>query len=151
LLILDGVARTLDPDFNTVEQVRPFIQRLQRDKYRPSTLLRELRRFSSSTFRLLHGLPRDIATIVSKLKQGTLTIEFEHKGLEGLTRELDRTSNRISFSLITAALIVGSSIIVLANRGPQYLGLPMLGLIGYVIAGLMGVWLIIIILRSGNL
>ena len=64
---------------------------------------------------------------------------------------LDKVSNRVAFSLVIAALIVGSSIIMQADKGPILFDFPVLGVIGFVAAGIMGLWLAIAILRSGRL
>ncbi len=65
--------------------------------------------------------------------------------------ELDRASNRVAFSLIIAALIVGSSFILTLSTGPMFFGYPLLGIVGYSFAGVLGIWLVIAILRSGRL
>jgi ubiquinone biosynthesis protein len=83
-------------------------------------------------------LPKDLSLIFSKIKKGTLRVEFEHRGLENLISQMDKVSNRIAFSLIIAALIIGSSIIMQTNKGPLFLGFPMLGIIGFIIAAIMG-------------
>ena len=82
---------------------------------------------------------------------GKLRVEFSHVGLENLSQEMDRSSNRISFSLIISAIIVGSSLIVNLGRGPLLYGFSTLGIIGFFIAGLLGLWLAVSILRSGRL
>jgi ubiquinone biosynthesis protein len=86
-----------------------------------------------------------------KLLHGKLRVEFSHVGLEHLSQEMDRSSNRISFSLIISAIIVGSSLIVNLGRGPLLYGFSTLGIIGFFIAGLLGLWLAVSILRSGRL
>jgi ubiquinone biosynthesis protein len=90
-------------------------------------------------------------TVFDKLKKGTLKVEFEHRGLENLITELDKDSNRIAFSVIVAAIIVGSSLIIQSDKGPQLFSYPLIGILGYVIAGFIGLWLLIAILRSGRL
>jgi ubiquinone biosynthesis protein len=80
-----------------------------------------------------------------------LKVEFEHRGLENLITELDKDTNRIAFSVIVAAIIVGSSLIIQSDKGPHLFGYPLIGIIGYVIAGFMGLWILIAILRSGRL
>ena len=64
---------------------------------------------------------------------------------------MDKSSNRISFSLVISALIIGSSLIVMTNRGPLINGFPVLGIVGFVFAGFLGLGLAIGVLRSGRL
>ncbi len=151
LVEIESVGEILDEDFNMVKLVKPFVQKLVLEKYSPKRITREVRAFAEVLYDLALSLPKDLKTIFDKLKKGTLRVEFEHRGLENLITVLDKVSNRISFSVVIAALIVGSSLIVQTDKGPHLLGMPVFGIIGYVIAGFMGFWLAIAILRSGRL
>jgi len=99
---------------------------------------------------LLRIMPRELELILRRMRRGRMAIEFQHRGLERLIQEMDRSSNRLSFSLIIASLIVGSSLIMFLNKGPYFLGYPLLGIIGYVFAAIPGVGLALAILRSGK-
>jgi ubiquinone biosynthesis protein len=96
-------------------------------------------------------VPRDIVQILEKARDDRLQIQFVHKNLDYFVHEMDRSSNRLSFAIVIAALIVGSSLIVQRGGGPQLLGMPALGLVGFVAAAVFGLWLAIGILRSGRL
>ena len=78
-------------------------------------------------------------------------IKISHKGLDNLVVTLDRLSNRIAFTLIITAIIVGSSLIIRIDKGPKLFDYPALGIVGYILAGVLGLWLVIAILRSGKL
>ncbi|HEX7319710.1 MAG TPA: AarF/UbiB family protein [bacterium] len=151
LVEIESVGEILDMDFDMVKLVKPFVQKLVLEKRSPKRIAREVRAFVEVLYDLALSLPKDLKIIFNKLKKGTLRVEFEHRGLENLLTELDKISNRISFSVVIAALIVGSSIIVQTDKGPHLFGLPVFGILGYVIAGFMGLWLAIAILRSGRL
>jgi len=151
LITVEGVSRELYPDFNVLVQAKPFAQNLLKNQYSPKKIAREIKKLSKSLYKFLSSLPKDMNLILGKVKKGKLRIEFEHKGLENLIFQMDKVSNRIAFSVVIAALIVGSSIIMQAGRGTLFLGLPMLGMIGFLVAAIMGLWLAIAILRSGKL
>jgi ubiquinone biosynthesis protein len=63
----------------------------------------------------------------------------------------DRISNRISFAIVLAAQIIGSSLIVLADIPPKWHEIPIIGLSGFLVAGVMGFWLLVSILRRGKM
>jgi ubiquinone biosynthesis protein len=147
----EEVGRKLDPEYNFLVEAEPFVRRVLRKPYEPQSILRELLKIGRDLHRLLALLPRDLESILQKVRQGQLALEFRHKGLEKMITELDRSSNRISFSLIIAALIVGSSLIMRLEVGPSLFGYSILGIAGFLIAGLLGLWLVIAILRSGRL
>jgi ubiquinone biosynthesis protein len=67
-----------------------------------------------------------------------------------LLRGQDRTSNRLSLAMVLASLVVGSSLIVHSGIPPLWYGIPVIGLVGFLVAGLMGFWLLFSILRRGK-
>ncbi|HHT9138078.1 MAG TPA: ABC1 kinase family protein [Candidatus Wunengus sp. YC60] len=151
IVTIDGVARQLDPDFNTIAHSRPFVERLVHERHDPKRIFKDVALYSSELLEILKVIPKDTYEIIKKIKTGTLKIEFEHMGLTKLITEMDKSSNRISFSMVISALIIGSSLIIMANKGPLIYGLPVLGILGFVFAGLLGLGLAIGILRSGRL
>jgi ubiquinone biosynthesis protein len=151
MVIIEGVGVELDPDFDMVKLVRPFVRKLVVRRRSPGTVFKELKKFLEILYDWALSFPKDLKIVFDKLKKGTLKVEFEHRGLEGLINELDRVSNRIAFSVIVAGIIIGSSLIIQSDKGPHLFGYPLVGILGYIIAGLMGFWLLIAILRSGRL
>lgn len=151
LITIEGVGKKISPDFNAVTQAKPFVERLVKERCSTKNIIKGLRGFLKGLYILMNLLPKDLTLILNKIKKGTLHIEFEHKGLEDLISQMDKVSNRIAFSLVIAALIIGSSIVIQINKGPMFLDFPILGVLGFVTAGIMGLWLAITILRSGKL
>lgn len=150
LSIIETTGRQLYPDFDMLSTAKPFIQKLLRKRFAPQELLKKSNIIFQESIELIEQLPQDLIDILRKIKEGKLKFGFEHRGLEKLTQEIDRSSNRLSFSLIIAALIIGSSLILQQEIGPFIFGYPILGIIGYVLASVLGLGLIISILRSGK-
>jgi ubiquinone biosynthesis protein len=148
---MEGIARQLDPEFNTIAHTRPFVERLVHERYDPRRILGDVVFYSSELVDILKVIPKDVSDIMKKVKAGTLKIEFEHIGLSRFITEMDKSSNRVSFSLVISALIIGSSLIIMANKGPLVYGFPVLGILGFVFAGFLGLGLAIGVLRSGRL
>ncbi len=144
---VEGLGLLLDPDFNMIEKVEPFIRDLQMQRIHPKKLMGDF--LASST--LLKGVPFELYDLLRQLKSGKARIGVDHQGLEPLIFGMERSSNRISFALIIAALIVGSSLIMMTRPGPTLFELPLLGLLGYALAGFLGLWLLVWIRRSGRL
>jgi len=94
---------------------------------------------------LASRLPEDVNVILSKFRQGKFQVRVQHEHLETLNKTLDKSSNRISFALIIAALLIGSSMLVAQEN------LQQVGMFGYFIAAVFGVWLLISIIRGGKL
>ena len=151
LVTVESIGRQLDPDFNMFEHLTPFIDKLVRERLTPASLSKEISDLAQSYGVMLKRIPWDIKELINRLNQNKFRIDLHHQGLEKLIADLDKSSNRISFSLLIAALIVGSSLIMQTEKGPFLFGFPVLGFLGYLIAGFLGLWLAIAILRSGKL
>ncbi len=151
LATIESVGRSLDPDFNMMTLVEPYAKKLMAHPVLPTKQLKEMKQLALETEELIRILPSELKYILRKVKKGKMNLIFEHRGLDRLILELDKSSNRLSFSLIIAALIIGSSIIVFSGKGPILFGLSVFGLIGYLIAAILGLWLVIAILSSGKL
>jgi ubiquinone biosynthesis protein len=151
VITYEEVGKMLDPDYDLVTQMIPYAKKLAYRKFRPKALLKDVLAASIDLRELLVRSPFELKRIIKKLGRGRLSFTFQHKGLERLILELDRSSNRVSFSLIIAAIIVGSSLIMRLETKYTLLGYPLFGILGYIFAGVLGVWLVIAILRSGKL
>ena len=89
--------------------------------------------------------------ILKQARNGRLKIEFEHRGIDPILSTLDRVSNRLSFAIALASLVIGSSLVVLSDIPPKWHDIPVIGLLGFLIAFIMGVWLLWTILRHGKM
>jgi len=151
LVVVEGMGRQLDPQFDMVGHLRPFLEQALRERLSPGRVWHELERGIEGYLSLARNLPREVKELLTRINRNKFRIDLEHRGLDRFSRELDRSANRLSLSLIIAALIIGSSIAMQTNKGPLFLGLPAFAFLGYSCAGVVGFWWIIAILRSGRL
>ncbi len=151
LVMVEGMGRSLNPAFDMVEHVRPFMEKALRKKMSPGNMAKDAGTVLSSYLSLARNLPRDLKEIINRINRNKFKIDLEHRGLDKFNADFDRSMNRLSSSLILSALIIGSSIIMQTEKGPQLLGFPVLAFMGYVVAGLLGLWLVYAIIRSGRM
>lgn len=149
--MVEVVGKMLDEHFNIAVRTQKFVEGLIREKYSAGQITGRLKKFSKNTFDLLQNFPSDVTAIVNKVKKGELKVGFVHSNLENLISALDKVSARVSFSLIIAALIIGSSIIINSSKETLFGHAHHLGIVGYIMAAILGVWLLVNILRSGHL
>jgi ubiquinone biosynthesis protein len=144
----EDIVRRLGTDFNMVEYAKQNGEQLLRQRLSPIRQVRDL----SSTFldfwELIRDLPYQAKNIFYQLSEGQLKIEFEHIGLEPMRKSLEKASNRLALAVIVAALLVGSSMVVVSEIPPIIAGMPIISLIGYIVAGFMAIWLLISVLRK---
>jgi ubiquinone biosynthesis protein len=102
-------------------------------------------------FTFLKDFPRDVLEITRLIRQRKLSFSHELHGFDRMLSTHDQISNRISFSIIIAALIIGSALIVISKTPPLFYGISLIGIIGFLAAAVMGVWLLVAILKKGRL
>lgn len=151
LATVEGVGRVLDPDLELIELAKPFMRDIRMGRMQPGRLAAELTDTGSAYLHLLRELPEEMHSIMQQLRNGRMKLEFEHRGLKSLGVALDRVSNRIAFAIVLASLIIGSSLIVLSDIPPRWHGIPIIGLVGFLVAGVMGFWLLLSIIRHGRM
>ncbi len=150
LMIEEEVCSQLDQDYNLQDLAKPFIRELVSERMRPTRIIQEWVRMIPGFGRLVRRFPHRIDQILLRAEKGTLRLEFEHHGLDHIVSELDIMSNRISSSMVISALIIASALIIQSGMKPFVCGVPVLGIIGFVIAGVFGMWLVFSIMRSGR-
>lgn len=153
LVTLAGIATQLDPELNILSQLRPRLRGMVRDRFSPERLMRGAGVSGWHAFSLLKQMPRQLRDFMRRLERGQWKINVNHQNLEHLASELDRSGNRLSFSIVIAAIIISSSMILTSAQTATLLGVPVraFGVVGYIFAGFMGVGLVWAIWRSGKL
>ncbi|MDL1963540.1 MAG: AarF/ABC1/UbiB kinase family protein [Deltaproteobacteria bacterium] len=151
LATVEGIGLLLDPDFEMIKQITPFIRRVKMARYHPKRMADDIARSGVEFVQLMQEIPGETREILKQMKQGKIKMEFEHKGLEPMLSTHDQISNRIAFAIVIAALIIGSALIVLSKTPPFLFGISFIGIIGFLAAAVMGLWLLIAILKKGRL
>jgi ubiquinone biosynthesis protein len=144
LVMLDGTARQLHPQFNLTELVRPFYERLLWQRLSPTSQWRRWRRLFYEWEYLGRVLPRGLVGLVQQLRSGKFDVHLEHK-------HLDPSVNRLVLGLLTSSLFLGSTLLVTHEVQPLIFGVSLPGATGYVLSVLLGLRLLLAIRRSGRL
>ncbi|MGR9086398.1 MAG: ABC1 kinase family protein [Gammaproteobacteria bacterium] len=149
-ITLDGLGRHLNPEFNTLVFASPYIQDIMLERYRPDVIAKRGWRNLISVVDLISSLPRDLRKLLHATRKGALQVEINVARLDHYVNKTDIAISRLTMGIITAALIIGSSIIMTVKGGPEIFGLPAFGFLGYTFAALGGIWLLLSIWKSGR-
>ena len=153
LISLEGLGRQYDPEFRLIERAKPFLDSAIRERYQPAEAARRTQETLSDFFGLVTSMPRDLARLVKDARHGRMRVDLDLKRLDSFGHRLHSAINRATIGIMTASLVVGSSIVMTVAEGPTLFGVPMLtffGLLGYLIAFVNSLWIILSIWRSGR-
>src|SRR5688500_15786130 len=144
---LGSVGVELYPDFNVFEVARPYARELMVERFSPQRLAMRAQRRGRELFEIANELPYQVHDVLQEIRDGQIEVGFVHKGLDEFMHKLDVIFNRLVIALVVAGGLLGSSLIgILAPEGPQ-----VLSVIGFIMSGVMGAWLLIGVLRSGRI
>ena len=147
---LEGMGRTLDPGFNMAGEALPLLRQVMRARYQPRAMARRGWDAVQNLMQLADQLPNDLSRLLRTARRGQINISLDIGHLRQVGDQLDQAANRLAVALVIAALIVGSSIVMTVGGGPQLLGLPAFGLLGFVGAVAGAVWLLRSVSRSNR-
>jgi ubiquinone biosynthesis protein len=150
LITIEGVGKALSPTFNLVNYAKPTIEKLVKSQYGFSAIKSRSESSALLWAQLAERLPDDATRILDRIRRNKIRLNIDVDSIEHMTDAIDRSSRNISWALVISALIVGSSIMVLANRSESMDLRSVLGLSGYIFAGTLGVWRIIQHWRAGR-
>lgn len=148
-----NVTARLDPELNLIELMKPRVRQAMSERFSPKEAARTATLLGWDLLSIVRQAPGQIRGALRRLSSHGWEFHIRHENLDRLIQELDRSSNRLAFSIVIAAIIVGSSVVLSAGSELQVLGVQVkyLGVLGYLIAGVLGLGLSWAIFRSGRL
>jgi ubiquinone biosynthesis protein len=153
IITMEGLGRQYDPDFQIVDHLAPLLQRARMERYQPEALVRRGRTAITDFFNVAGSVPRDLSRLLRDARRGKTRIDLDLKRLDQFGHRLDGTIDRATMGILTASIVIGSSIVMTVQGGPTVFGMPlytMLGLGGYLVAFCNSVWIVFGIWRAGK-
>ena len=151
LSTVEGVGMALDPEFDMIAHAEPFIRQVKLSRFSPKRLSSDAVSLLAQYMDFVQEFPKDLLEITRNIRQKKFTFMLELRGMENMLSTHDQISNRISFAIIIAALIIGSALIVISKTPPLFYDISLIGIIGFLTAAILGIWLLIAIIKKGKL
>jgi ubiquinone biosynthesis protein len=149
---LGAVGIELYPDFNVFEVARPYARSLIRERFGPQRLARRAQKETLRMSQVLLEVPYQLHDVLEEVRDGQIEVGFVHKGVDDFMLRLSAALNRLVVALVVVGGLIGSSLIgIFAKTGPQVAGVNILSFVGFLLSGLLGVWLMWGVIRSGRL
>jgi ubiquinone biosynthesis protein len=143
LLMLEGMARMLEPEFSLMELVEPYRSNIVRRRLSPKRQARKLGVIMGEVEQLVEVAPRRLREILEQVQRGKFDVHLDHRGLEP-------SVNRLVLGLMTSALFVGSSLMISRDVWPIH-GISVPGTLGMALCGILGFRVLRAINKSGHL
>ena len=136
LSMVENLGLRLDPNIDVVAILKPFARKLMVQRYNPFKMANNAKNSFFTFEHVLRSLPSLISKTMYKVEEGEVTVNIEVK-------HISEIANQLSLAIIIAALLVGSSLVMLVDVGPRFYGMPVLGFVGFTISLALGVFTVL--------
>lgn len=136
LSMVENTGLRLDPDIDVVALLKPFARKLMVQRYNPLKMVSNAKNSFFAFEHVLRALPSLISKTIYKVEEGEVTVNIEIK-------HISEIANQLSLAIIIAALLVGSSLVMLIDVGPRFYEMPVLGFVGFTISLVLGVFTVV--------
>ncbi len=150
ILCVEETAKALDPDFEIQACAKPYLVKLNRERWNPKSIIRQNFWPLLRAMKSLEEIPTDLQRLIRRFEEEDVEIKLHHTGTENLQATFRESLNRLTVGVVTAALIIGSSLVITTGVKPLLWGYPAIGIIGFMASGFLGLYLIVSILRRGG-
>jgi len=147
---VENITSRLDPQGNMIEYVRPFAEEMLSYRFHPLKEARELGAAAVEFLDLLKDLPYELRSAIRRIREGRVRLEIEQVGQEETRKTVNRVTNRLAVAMIIAALLVASSLLVVSKLPPLISSVSIVGISGFAIAAILGLFLAFSALRAYN-
>lgn len=151
---LQGVLENLAPELDSFTVAEPIAKRLILQSFSAERIGGKVRKDLWKYGELLRTLPDAMLSFLTKTEEEDFAVPFEIKGADRLRRQMERISNRLSFSvvLLAVSIIIAGVLIasgLSANTGGETYRLNLLVLkSAFVVEAIILLGLIVSMLRS---
>ena len=150
ITMIDDIGKALNPSFNTTEILKPYATKMLTQSFKPKQVVTRATEHYMDAHHLFKKLPESLSSLLDSIEDGKVKLSLEYQELNTLNTIVSRIVNELVLAILTAAMLVGSSLIMLTDKGYLLFGFPFLGFLGFVFSAVMGVILIVMIVRRGN-
>jgi len=127
---------------------RPFLEKLNKERWSPSSVARHTFFPMLSMFRHMQQIPESIQRILQRVEEEDIRVNLHHTGTKNLEETFNSSMNRLTVGIIVGSLLIGSSLIITTGVKPLLWGYPAIGILGFLVSGLLGLYIVVSTLRN---
>jgi ubiquinone biosynthesis protein len=147
---LGSVGMELYPDFNVFDVAKPYARELMIERFSPQRIARRSAQETGNYARMLRELPYQVHDVLQEMRDGQIEIGFRHEGLEDLIKRMDLVFNRIGIAVVAVGGAITSAMLAfVADDVTSFFGI--LSVVGLALSGMLSIWLVWSVIRSGRL
>ncbi|MBL7056135.1 hypothetical protein ISS07_04440 [Candidatus Woesearchaeota archaeon] len=149
VVTLEGIALEYDPKLKLVKESRPFIEKLIVDRYNPVNMANSFMKDMFKIKKYATQIPEQTSRVLKRLEKGSIKVDIEDSDIMRLSTEIDKTGNRIAYSMLIAALLIVGALTINVDA-PALFDMPLVPFFSFIIAIILSFFVLISILKEKN-
>jgi ubiquinone biosynthesis protein len=143
LTTIEGVAEDIDPDFDLVSFAKPHVERLIKQQYSWRAIRNRIKRNAGKWLTLADRMPGRLTTLLERIGSSKFRVGLDVEGIQSMERTMYHSSRQISYSVLVAAMILASSVLVLASSRGGSTTLGWIGFVGFLVSFLLALLIVL--------
>ncbi len=138
MVTIEGLIHKLDPEIDMLKLARPYLLSAITQKINPFKLGMKVLNGLYEIANYMEEFPNDLKNAVRKINTGKINVNLNHSGIDPLVHTFNRVSKQLASALVIAALLSGSALFIVHRIDPFWFGYSCYGVIGILLAGILG-------------
>jgi ubiquinone biosynthesis protein len=147
IMTLEESALKYDPEFKITVEAKPFVEKLIKQKRSTKQILNDFMQTTSKLKDFTKTIPGKTSNLMTRMKETDVSLKYIDRDMKSMIREMDSSSNRITFGLIITALMIASTIMLSYNQ-IKIMGMSAFSFVGYSLSALLILIIVISMLKE---
>ena len=148
LITIEGVATALYPQFDFAAHLEPFAESLVKARYSPKRLRSKVFAAAEDFAEMVQSFPGDYYKLIDTLSSGRTNVSIDDGSIRPMRTSVLQGSSALVSAIVLSSLILGSSIVVHSGVPPLWSDIPVIGVGGFIAAGVVGLGLLVKVIRT---
>ena len=148
IITLEGIGLEYDPKFRLVDSARPFVENLMIRRLNPVNMFNNFLKNSLKFKKFTETFPDEATKALRKIQSGKIKVDVSESDIKTLSVEIDRSSNRIAYSMLIAAFIITGALTINVDVGFKLLSIPIISFLCFSFGAVFAIMLFISILKE---
>lgn len=148
IITLEGLGLQYDPKFRLIENARPFVENLMLRRMSPYNILKTFMKNSFKIKKFAETFPDEANKALRKIEKGEIKVDLSDTDIKRLSMEIDRSSNRISYSMLITGFVITGALTLGIDLGPKIFSVPFISFICFFVSLILTIMLFISIIKE---
>ena len=148
ITLLEGVGQQLNTNLNISQTIRPYAEKIAKEKLHPENLLKKSLNTVKDARDLFEDLPEDLSKLMNKVANDQLGMNFHIQDLPIIEKLIKNSINKIVLAILTLTFGLGASYLSSTTLWPMVAGTTLLAWVGFALSIFTGLSILILVFRN---